>query len=100
MSRIRLKPKDPSHEVLTGYDRPLSTFFITVLPVQDENDLRDLPAIVFKDRQSRSEVLDGIEQYAILDKRTKLVMKYIYLDLDPGPELEKQGYNLMDYKQK
>ena len=84
MSRVELQPKNPEHEIVVGLDRPLNTFFISVMQVQAEDDLRDLPPVEFRDRWDRSEVVEKIEEYAIDNAWTKEVKRAIFLDLDPA----------------
>lgn len=89
MSRVKLTPKNPKHEVVVGLDRPLSTFFISVMHVQADDDLRDLRPIEFRDRWRRADVLDKIEQYAVDDERTRHAYRQIMLDLDPADGIPK-----------
>ena len=84
MSRVKLHPKNPEHEIVVGLDRPLNTFFISVMQVQADDDLRDLPPVEFKDRWDRGEVVEKIEQYAVDNKRTQEVISSIFMDLDPA----------------
>lgn len=88
MSRVKLTPKNPEHEVVVGLDRPLSTFFISVTRVQADDDLRDFPAIEFKDRWRREDVLEKIKQYAVQDTRTRYAYMQISLDNDPAAGIE------------
>lgn len=91
MSRIKLTPKNPNHEVHVGLDRPLATFFILVTHKQDDDDLRDLPAIEFRARWSRGKVLEKIDQYAEDNEITRLVKEAIGFDEDPGTYFKLAG---------
>lgn len=91
MSRIKLTPKNPNHEVHVGLDRPLATFFILVTHKQDNDDLRDLPAIEFRARWSRGEVLEKIDRYAEDNEITRLVKEAIGFDEDPGSYFKLAG---------
>lgn len=88
MSRVKLQPKNPEHDVVVGLDPPLSTFFITVTVKQDEDDLRDLPPVLFQDRWRTADVVEKIEEFAEDTPRRKAVVEYILMDLDPGAVLE------------
>lgn len=79
MSRINLKPKDPSHEVAIGLDDAFNTFFISVLPKGDD----EMP-IEWADVWDRHEVVKKIRQYAEPCERREAVIKAILSDLDPG----------------
>lgn len=93
MSRLKLESKDPKHEVIVGLDQPMSTFFITVTLIQDDDDLRDLEPIVFNDRWSREGVVSNIETYAADTPRRKDVIGAIWLDLDPAEYVKQKGSN-------
>ena len=87
MSRVELHPKNPDHEVVVGLDRPLNTFFISVMQVQADDDLRDLPPVEFNDHWDRSDVVEKIREYAVDNERTQDVVSAIFMDLDPADQV-------------
>ena len=88
MSRIKLTPKNPEHEVVAGLDRPLNTFFISVTRIQDEDDLEDEMPIEFKHRWHRDDVIAKIESYAEPCEKRDAVVRAIMLDTDPATYLK------------
>jgi len=88
MSQIYMEPKDPGHEIIAGLDRPLNTYFISVFVKQANDDLRDIPPVVFKHVWNRSDVVEKLEEYCKPCERLDEVIKYIHLDLDPGDYVE------------
>lgn len=85
MSRIRLQAKEPDKfpEIYVGLDRPLHTYFIQVYGPTPEDVTQNHDPIEFRSHWTRSQVVDRIERYAADDERTKLVLKALFLDLDP-----------------
>ena len=76
MSRVRLNPREPAHEVVVGLDPPLATFFAQVFS--------DGEPLEFRPSWSSRDVVEVIDRYAADDERTRAVRRAVLLDLDPA----------------
>ena len=83
MSSLKLEPKDPTHDIRVGFDRPLQTFFITVYGPEPEGIQDEHVPLEFKDRWRRTEVVEKIEEYAAPGAKRDAVVERIWDDLDP-----------------
>jgi hypothetical protein len=84
MSRVTLSSKNPDHEVVVGWDRPLNSFFISVSERVDEDSLDDPKSLEFRSHWTQAEVVSKIEQYAVDDDRTRRVTIAILAGADPA----------------